>query len=45
MNRAIISHGAFAVIYGLHLKYYIKDPEVSNLFLAKLVIVCEREDN
>ncbi|RLM98003.1 uncharacterized protein C2845_PM06G03900 [Panicum miliaceum] len=29
MNRAIISHGAFAVIYGLHLKYYIKDPEVT----------------
>ncbi|OEL22791.1 hypothetical protein BAE44_0016190, partial [Dichanthelium oligosanthes] len=29
MNRAIISRGAFAVIYGLHLKYYIKDPEVT----------------
>jgi hypothetical protein len=29
MNRAIISHGAFAVIYGLHLRYYIKDPEVT----------------
>nr|CAB3460555.1 unnamed protein product [Digitaria exilis] len=29
MNRAIMSHGAFAVIYGLHLKYYIKDPEVT----------------
>ncbi|XP_062214297.1 uncharacterized protein LOC133915234 [Phragmites australis] len=29
MNRAILSHGAFAVIYGLHLKYYIKDPEVT----------------
>ncbi|GJM96944.1 hypothetical protein PR202_ga13828 [Eleusine coracana subsp. coracana] len=28
LNRAIMSHGAFAVIYGLHLKYYIKDPEV-----------------
>lgn len=32
MNRAIMSHGAFAVIYGLHLKCYIKDPEVSYLF-------------
>ncbi|CAN6358908.1 unnamed protein product [Urochloa humidicola] len=29
MNRAIMSRGAFAVIYGLHLKYYIKDPEVT----------------
>ncbi|KXG39541.1 uncharacterized protein LOC8081094 isoform X1 [Sorghum bicolor] len=29
MNRAIMSHGAFAVIYGLHLKCYIKDPEVT----------------
>ncbi|CAM0876930.1 unnamed protein product [Alopecurus aequalis] len=28
LNRAITSRGAFAVIYGLHLKYYIKDPEV-----------------
>jgi len=43
MNRAIMSHGAFAVIYGLHLKYYIKDPEVSNLFLAKSVIGCKFE--
>jgi len=32
MNRAIMSRGAFAVIYRLHLKYYKKDPEVSNLF-------------
>jgi len=40
MNRAIMSHGALAVIYGLHLKYFIKDPEVSNLFLAKSVIGC-----
>jgi len=29
MNRAIMSHGAFAVIYGLHLRCYIKDPEVT----------------
>ncbi|KAL6636744.1 hypothetical protein ACP70R_024316 [Stipagrostis hirtigluma subsp. patula] len=29
INRAIMSRGAFAVIYGLHLKYYIKDPEVT----------------
>ncbi|KAL5209931.1 hypothetical protein ABZP36_005554 [Zizania latifolia] len=29
MNRAIMSQGAFAVIYGLHLKYYMKDPEVT----------------
>ncbi|KQK12651.2 uncharacterized protein LOC100838325 [Brachypodium distachyon] len=29
LNRAIMSRGAFAVIYGLHLKYYIKDPEVT----------------
>ncbi|XP_062212712.1 uncharacterized protein LOC133913550 [Phragmites australis] len=29
MNRAIMSRGAFAVIYGLHLKSYIKDPEVT----------------
>ncbi|GJM96946.1 hypothetical protein PR202_ga13830 [Eleusine coracana subsp. coracana] len=29
LNRAIMSYGAFAVIYGLHLKYYIKDPEFS----------------
>jgi hypothetical protein len=28
LNRAIVSRGAFAVIYGLHLKCYIKDPEV-----------------
>ncbi|KAF7075351.1 hypothetical protein CFC21_080128 [Triticum aestivum] len=28
VNRGIMSRGAFAVIYGLHLKYYIKDPEV-----------------
>ena len=43
MNRAIMSHGALAVIYGLHLKYFIKDPEVSNLFLAKSVIGCKFE--
>ncbi|GJN22991.1 hypothetical protein PR202_gb10604 [Eleusine coracana subsp. coracana] len=30
LNRAIMSYGAFAVIYGLHLKYYIKDPEVNS---------------
>ncbi|KAG2625345.1 uncharacterized protein LOC120700455 [Panicum virgatum] len=29
MNRAIMSHGALAVIYGLHLKYFMKDPEVT----------------
>ncbi|WVZ60904.1 hypothetical protein U9M48_010863 [Paspalum notatum var. saurae] len=29
MNRAIMSRGAFAVIYGMHLRYYIKDPEVT----------------
>ncbi|KAJ6837191.1 uncharacterized protein M6B38_121620 [Iris pallida] len=29
MNRAIASQGAFAVFYGRHLKYFIKDPEVS----------------
>ncbi|KAF0908857.1 hypothetical protein E2562_028738 [Oryza meyeriana var. granulata] len=29
MNRSIMSHGAFAVLYGQHLKYYIKDPEVT----------------
>jgi hypothetical protein len=28
-NRSIMSHGAFAVLYGQHLKYYIKDPEVT----------------
>ncbi|TVU44535.1 hypothetical protein EJB05_03980 [Eragrostis curvula] len=29
LNRAIMSRGAFAVIYGLHLKYFIKDSEVT----------------
>jgi hypothetical protein len=29
MNRAIVSKGAFAVIYGLHLRYYMKDSEVT----------------
>ncbi|KAG1347520.1 putative Microspherule protein 1 [Cocos nucifera] len=29
MNRAISSHGAFAVFYGHHMKYFIKSPEVS----------------
>ncbi|XP_008796646.2 uncharacterized protein LOC103712048 [Phoenix dactylifera] len=29
MNRAILSHGAFAVFYGRRLKYFIKSPEVS----------------
>lgn len=28
-NRSILSHGAFAVFYGRHLKYFIKDTEVS----------------
>ncbi|ONK73817.1 uncharacterized protein A4U43_C04F35690 [Asparagus officinalis] len=29
INRSISSHGAFAVFYGRHLKYFIRDPEVS----------------
>ncbi|KAH7672740.1 Microspherule protein N-terminal domain-containing protein [Dioscorea alata] len=29
MHRAISRHGAFAVFYGRHLKYYIKSPKVS----------------
>ncbi|XP_006650742.1 uncharacterized protein LOC102715282 [Oryza brachyantha] len=29
MNRAIVSKGAFAIIYGLHLRYYMKDSEVT----------------
>ncbi|KAL6880069.1 hypothetical protein ACP4OV_011634 [Aristida adscensionis] len=29
MNRSIMSKGAFAVLYGQHLKYYIRDPEVT----------------
>ncbi|XP_020096050.1 uncharacterized protein LOC109715457 isoform X2 [Ananas comosus] len=29
INRAIVRHGAFAILYGMHLKYYIKTPEVS----------------
>ncbi|XP_010250063.1 PREDICTED: uncharacterized protein LOC104592404 isoform X2 [Nelumbo nucifera] len=28
MERDIISHGAFAVLYGRHLKHYIRKPEV-----------------
>ncbi|XP_020589272.1 uncharacterized protein LOC110030726 isoform X2 [Phalaenopsis equestris] len=28
MNRAISSHGAFAIFYGRNLKYFIKSPEV-----------------
>ncbi|KAK8587124.1 hypothetical protein V6N13_086129 [Hibiscus sabdariffa] len=28
MQRAIASRGALAVLYGLHMKYYIKEPEV-----------------
>ncbi|XP_010923300.1 uncharacterized protein [Elaeis guineensis] len=29
MNRAILSHGAFAVLYGRCMKYFIRTPEVS----------------
>ncbi|KAL6647327.1 hypothetical protein ACP70R_014764 [Stipagrostis hirtigluma subsp. patula] len=29
MNRSIMSKGAFAILYGQHLKYYIRDPEVT----------------
>ncbi|XP_077221026.1 forkhead-associated (FHA) domain-containing protein isoform X2 [Tasmannia lanceolata] len=29
MQRAMTSHGAFAIFYGRHLKHYIKKPEVS----------------
>ncbi|KAJ8497253.1 hypothetical protein OPV22_007805 [Ensete ventricosum] len=29
MNRKILSHGAFAVFYGRHMKYFIKKTEVS----------------
>ncbi|KAG1368811.1 putative Microspherule protein 1 [Cocos nucifera] len=29
MNRAILSHGAFAVFYGRCMKYFIRTPEVS----------------
>ncbi|TVU41274.1 hypothetical protein EJB05_14777, partial [Eragrostis curvula] len=29
MNRSIMSNGAFAIIYGRHLRYYIKNPEVT----------------
>ncbi|XP_015695155.1 uncharacterized protein LOC102704820 isoform X2 [Oryza brachyantha] len=32
MNRSIMSHGAFAVLYGHHLKYYIKDPKEPDFF-------------
>lgn len=28
INRAISSHGAFAIFYGRHLKYFIRTPEV-----------------
>ncbi|XWS14508.1 hypothetical protein CRYUN_Cryun35bG0015700 [Craigia yunnanensis] len=28
MRRAIASHGAFAILYGLHSKHYIKKPEI-----------------
>lgn len=28
MQRAILSHGAFAILYGRHSKHYIKKPEV-----------------
>lgn len=28
MQRAIVSHGAFAILYGRHSKHYIKKPEV-----------------
>lgn len=28
VNRSIASQGAFAVFYGRHLKYFIKNPEV-----------------
>lgn len=28
MQRAIVSHGAFAIFYGRHSKHYIKKPEV-----------------
>lgn len=28
MNRAILSHGAFAVFYGRSMKYFIRSPEV-----------------
>ena len=36
MNRSIMSKGAFAVLYGQHLKCYIRDPEVvlSIIFLS-----------
>jgi hypothetical protein len=37
LNRAITSRGAFAVIYGLHLKYYIKDPEVNSTDVLLLI--------
>ncbi|GJN10017.1 hypothetical protein PR202_ga28076 [Eleusine coracana subsp. coracana] len=29
MNRSIMSKGAFAIIYGQHLRYYIRDAEVT----------------
>jgi len=29
MNRSIMSKGAFAVLYGQRLKFYITDPEVT----------------
>ncbi|XP_072952109.1 uncharacterized protein [Typha angustifolia] len=29
INRVILSHGAFAVLYGRHMKYFMKDPEVT----------------
>lgn len=28
MQRAIASHGAYAILYGRHSKHYIKKPEV-----------------
>ena len=37
VNRGIMSRGAFAVIYGLHLKYYIKDPEVNPTYVFQLI--------
>jgi hypothetical protein len=35
MNRSIMSKGAFAILYGQHMKYYIREPEVilSNEFV------------
>lgn len=41
INRAIVRHGAFAILYGMHLKYYIKTPEVitNKAFVYPPVIV------